>query len=243
MAVIEAMEVAVQFIRRRGSLQSRGVGRSLTSILRGKIYVEEFWALRGISFSLEEGDVLGIIGKNGAGKTTLLKLVSGVLCPDRGCIHIDGTVCSLLSLGAGFLPDLSGRDNIYLNGMYLGLSKKRIDELYDQIVSFAELENFIHSQLRYYSSGMKARLGFSVAVHVEPDILVIDEVLAAGDKDFRKKAEKKMDEFMQKAKAIVIASHSTKLITDLCNKCLWLENGFAKSFGRAVDVVQQYLDS
>jgi ABC-type polysaccharide/polyol phosphate transport system ATPase subunit len=149
----------------------------------------------------------------------------------------------LLSLGVGFLPDLTGKDNIYLNGMYLGMSKKDIESIYDEIVAFADLGDFIHSQVRYYSSGMRARLGFSIAVHVEPDILVIDEVLSAGDVRFRKKARRKMKQFMRKASAIIIASHSMPLITDLCKRCLWLEHGKIRGLGNSDNIVQKYLNS
>jgi ABC-type polysaccharide/polyol phosphate transport system ATPase subunit len=240
--VIELQGVGIEF-KKRGAHKPRTLGGKLHSLFRGTKRIESFWALKDVSFSVQEGDILGVIGKNGAGKSTLLKLLTGVLYPDVGLVDVRGRVSSILTLGAGFLPDLTGRDNIYLNGMYLGLKKKEIDELYVQIVSFAELDGFIHNQVRYYSSGMKARLGFSIAVHVEPDILVIDEVLGAGDKDFRKKAEKKMREFMEKAKSIVIASHNTNLIMEMCNKCLWLEEGTAGAFGPAADVVKQYLAS
>jgi len=240
--IIEVSDVSIMF-KKAISREQRKTGRSLTSIFKRGVKVEKFWALRDIAFSIEQGEVLGVIGKNGAGKTTLLKILTGVLNPDEGTIQIDGRISALLSLGAGFMPDLSGRENIYLNGMYMGLSMKNLTEIYDKIVDFAELADFIDTQLRYYSSGMKARLGFSVAVHVDPEILIIDEVLGAGDKDFGEKAQKKMREFMEKAKAIVISSHNTKLMQDLCTKCLWLENGSMKAFGPASDVVKEYLAS
>jgi ABC-type polysaccharide/polyol phosphate transport system ATPase subunit len=143
----------------------------------------------------------------------------------------------------GFSINLTGRDNIYLKGIYLGLTKSQIDDKFDDIVAFAELEDFIDQQVRYYSSGMRARLGFSIAVHVEPDILIIDEVLAAGDKDFKKKAKAKMKDFMARAKAIVIASHNMKLITDLCDSALWLQKGEVRVQGRAAEVVKEYKQS
>jgi ABC-type polysaccharide/polyol phosphate transport system ATPase subunit len=240
--VMTVSNVGIKFKKTTSGKQKK-IGRSLTSIFKLGTKVEDFWALKSISFSVEEGEVLGVVGKNGAGKSTLLRILTGVLSPDEGTIQIDGKVSALLALGAGFMADLSGRENIYLNGIYMGLSKKELTEIYDQIVDFAELADFIDTQIRYYSSGMKARLGFSVAVHVDPEILIIDEVLGAGDKDFRKKAENKMREFMQKAKAIVIASHSTKLITDLCTKCVWLESGSLKAFGPTSEVVKEYLAS
>jgi ABC-type polysaccharide/polyol phosphate transport system ATPase subunit len=241
-SLISLESVGVLF--RKYKSGNRGpIGRSLTSIFRRNNPNRKFWVLDDITFALETGDILGIIGKNGAGKTTLLRILSGVLYPDRGTLEINGKVSALLSLGAGFLLDLTGRENIFLKGMYLGLNKKQVNQVYEQIVAFAELEDFIDTQVRYYSAGMRARLGFSVAVHVKPDILILDEVMAAGDKDFRKKAEDKMKEFMGEAKAIVLASHSTPMITTLCNRCLWLEKGHMRAIGPPHAVVAQYLDS
>jgi ABC-type polysaccharide/polyol phosphate transport system ATPase subunit len=240
--VINVSHIGIMF-KKAVSGRKKKVNRSLASIFKKGGKEEEFWSLNDISFSVKEGDMLGLIGSNGAGKSTLLKVLTGVLIPDKGKIETLGQISSLLTLGAGFIPDLSGRENIYLNGIYMGLNKKRLDEIYEQIVEFAELEDFINTQIRYYSSGMRARLGFSVAVHVDPEILIVDEVLAAGDKHFHQKAEEKMKEFMQKAKAIVIATHNLRLITDLCNKCLWLEKGSVKDFGSPSEVVNRYLDS
>lgn len=242
MHIIKLDGVGIEFAK-SGKTPSRLIHSSIFSIFKTNKRTEKFWALKGITFTAQKGDIIGVIGKNGAGKSTLLKVISGVLNQDCGLIEIQGKVCSLLSFGAGFMPNLSGRDNLYLNGMYLGFNRRQMDTVYDKIVSFAELEEFINTPLRYYSNGMKARLGFSIAVHNEPDILVVDEVLAAGDKDFKIKAQKKMQEFMSKAKAIVIASHSTKMINDLCNKCLWLERGRIKAFDSAAEVVKAYLDS
>lgn len=240
--VIIAENVGIRF-RKQKAGTPKPIGRSLASIFKPNKKVEQFWALDGISFAVNNGEVLGVVGNNGAGKTTLLRVIIGVLYPDQGRVEVKGRVSSLLSLGVGFMPELSGRDNIYLNGMYLGLERKKVDEIYDQIVSFAELGDFINTQVRYYSSGMRARLGFSIAVHVEPDILVIDEVLGAGDKNFRQKANLKMREFMEKAKALVIASHNTQLISELCHRCLWLEQGKMKALGPAGEVVEAYMAS
>jgi ABC-type polysaccharide/polyol phosphate transport system ATPase subunit len=204
---------------------------------------DEFWALRDVSFTVREGEVLGVIGKNGAGKTTLLRILIGVLYPDAGQVTVRGRISSLLSLNVGFSINLTGRENIYLKGIYLGLTRSQIDNKFDDIVAFAELEDFIDQQVRYYSSGMRARLGFSIAVNVEPDILIIDEVLAAGDKDFKKKAKTKMKDFMARAKAIVIASHNMNLITDMCDSALWLQKGEVRGQGRAAEVVKEYKQS
>jgi len=176
MAVVELRDVGVEFKKISGSVRSQKVKRSLTSIFKKRTKVERFWALNNISLTLYKGDTLGIVGKNGAGKSTLLKVLNGVLVPDKGYVNVRGNASALLNFGAGFHPNLSGRENIYLNGVFFGLTRKEVDDIYDEIVSFAELEDFIHTQLRYYSSGMRARLGFSVAVHVKTDILIIDEV-------------------------------------------------------------------
>jgi ABC-type polysaccharide/polyol phosphate transport system ATPase subunit len=204
---------------------------------------DNFWALRDITLSLYEGDVLGIVGNNGAGKSTLLKLLTGVILPDIGTLEMRGRVSALLSLGAGFNPHLSGRKNVYLSGMFMGLKKEEVSAIYDQIIKFSELEDFIDTPIKYYSSGMKARLGFSVAVHVQPEILVVDEVLATGDKNFRKKAEEKMKELMHSAKVLIIASHSMQLIRDMCNKCLLLEKGRMKKIGEVDEVLKLYIES
>ena len=233
--------VSLAFRKAKSSNQSP-IRRSVTSVFRRTRY-EEFWALHNISFKVREGEILGVIGKNGSGKTTLLRLLIGVLYPDTGRISVRGRISSLLSLGVGFSSNLTGRDNIYLNGIYLGLTRSRIDKIFGDIVAFAELEDFIDQQVRYYSSGMRARLGFSIAVHVEPDILIIDEVLAAGDKDFKKKAEAKMKDFMARAKAIVIASHNMNLIADLCDLALWLQKGEIRIQGPAAEVVDEYTGS
>lgn len=237
--VVRLEDVGVCFRKSGGNLLKK-MNFSIKSLLPSPKQKEQFWALKKISFSLEHGDILGIIGNNGAGKSTLLKVLTGVLLPDTGSVAMHGRISSLLALGAGFMPYLSGRENIYLNGMYMGMSKEKIGTIFNEIVEFSELEAFIDTPIRYYSSGMKARLGFSVAVHVEPEILVVDEVLATGDKNFRVKAEEKMKAFMEKAKVLIIASHSMKLISDLTNKCLYLERGTIKHIGPTQEVVTMY---
>jgi ABC-type polysaccharide/polyol phosphate transport system ATPase subunit len=234
-------DISLSFRKGKGPVPSI-IRRSVTSFFR-KVRYDTFWALRNVSFTVREGEVLGVIGKNGAGKTTLLRILIGVLYPDAGQVTVRGRISSLLSLNVGFSINLTGRDNIYLKGIYLGLTRSQIDNKFDDIVAFAELEDFIDHQVRYYSSGMRARLGFSIAVSVEPDILIIDEVLAAGDKDFRKKAEKKMKDFMARAKAIVLASHNMNLITDMCDSVLWLQKGKLRAKGPAADVVDEYKHS
>lgn len=203
---------------------------------------ERFWALKDISVDVPDGQILGVIGHNGAGKSTLLKMLTGVLPPDEGIVKTDGNVTALLSLGAGFLPDLSARDNIYLSAMYMGMKRKFIDKIFDEIVAFSELESFIEDRVRNYSSGMRTRLGFSLAAHLNPDILIIDEVLAAGDKAFQVKARSKMKELMGKARAIVIVSHNTGYLESMCDEVMWLNNGRMHSKGDSADVVSDYND-
>jgi len=205
--------------------------------------VEEFWALKDITFNVEEGEVVGIIGRNGAGKSTLIRVIAGIYQPDKGTVNIRGRVSPLLTLGAGFKPDLTGRDNIYLNGIFLGLKEREIDEKYHSIVEFSELGRFIDTPVRNYSSGMVARLGFSIAVNTEPDILLIDEVLGVGDENFREKSQKKMKEFMEKAKAIVIVTHNLSFINEFCTKALLIDNGQLISMGIPEEVISRYKES
>jgi len=243
MNIVEVKNLGIKFKREKGKKRDIKCRRSLSEIFKKRKKLETFWALRDINFNLKNGEILGVVGNNGAGKSTLLKLLVGVFYPDEGEISVRGRVSSLLSLGAGFMPDLSGKDNIYLNGSFLGLNKKKIDKIYDQVVSFAELEKSIYSPIKHYSSGMKARLGFSIAVHVSPEILIIDEVLATGDKNFKKKAENKMMEIMNKAKVIIIVSHNMSFISKFCSRTIWLENGRIKGMGDTEIVVANYLES
>lgn len=201
---------------------------------------QKFWALKDISLEVNDGEILGVVGHNGAGKSTLLKMLTGVLPPDEGVVITNGTVTALLSLGAGFLPDLSGRDNIYLSAMYMGMRRKFIDSIFDEIVEFSELAPFIEDRVRNYSSGMKTRLGFSLAAHMNPDILIIDEVLAAGDKAFQAKARAKMQELLSKARAIVIVSHNTAYLQSMCDRILWLNQGREMSLGESQPTIEQY---
>jgi ABC-type polysaccharide/polyol phosphate transport system ATPase subunit len=202
---------------------------------------KEFWALRNVSFKVNHGEALGVIGKNGSGKSTLLMTLTGILAPDEGNLKIEGIVSTLLTLGAGFMPDLTGSDNIYLNGAFLGLNKREINEKYHEIVEFSDLGEFIHAPVKNYSSGMKARLGFSIAASINPDILLIDEVLGVGDVAFREKCKVKMRELMKRARAIIIVTHEMDYITELCNKALWIDKGKIMALGEPEDVVKEYL--
>ncbi|CAE8669088.1 unnamed protein product [Polarella glacialis] len=195
-------------------------GRQGQSELRPK----EFWAVKDVSFELRRGECLGLIGRNGAGKSTLLKMLNGLIKPDTGKITMDGRVGALIELGSGFNPILTGRENIYNNGSVLGISKKEIDKVIDEIIAFSEIEKFIDSPVAYYSSGMKVRLGFSVAVHMKPDVLILDEVLAVGDSGFKIKSFNKINEMMKNA-AVIFVSHSMPNVAIISNKILLMEYG------------------
>jgi lipopolysaccharide transport system ATP-binding protein len=202
---------------------------------------EEFWALRDINFTVEKGEVIGIIGHNGAGKSTLLKILSEITPPTTGEIRIHGTVGSLLEVGTGFHPELTGRENIFLNGAILGMKKKEIIQKFNQIVRFADIEKFIDTPVKYYSSGMYVRLAFSVAAHMEPDILIIDEVLAVGDSEFQKKCLGKMEEItQQEGKTILFVSHNMEAIRELCSKTVLIEKGKIKAFDTTDKVLALY---
>lgn len=204
---------------------------------------QEFWALRDISFRADPGDVVAVIGRNGSGKSTLLKTLAGICEADRGRIEVRGKVGCLLSFGVGFNPNLSGRENIYLNGSILGLSRRAIDERFDDIVEFSELGQFIDAPVRTYSAGMRSRLGFSIAIHIDPDVLLVDEVLSVGDSAFRAKAGSILDRFRSDQKTVVLATHNMNLVREVCNKAIWLHDGEIRAAGTPDEVVTAYTDS
>jgi len=208
--------------------------------LKRQLSYREFWALRNISFEVNKGDRWGIIGLNGAGKSTLLKIVSGVMKPTEGSIEIKGKIVPLLELGAGFDPSYTGRENIFLNGAMLGLSKQFLEDKYEEIVEFSEIRKFIDVPLKNYSSGMKARLGFSIATVIKPEILVLDEVLSVGDAKFRKKSENKIISLFNEGITVLFVSHSIYQVQKLCNKAIWLENGEIVMMGDAEEVCAAY---
>lgn len=204
---------------------------------------EEFWALKDVSFSVEQGEVLGIIGRNGAGKSTLLKILSRVTTPTKGRIRVRGRVASLLEVGTGFHPDLTGRENIYLNGAILGMEKNEIDRKFDQIVDFAEVEKFIDTPVKRYSSGMYVRLAFAVAAHLEPEILVVDEVLAVGDAEFQKKCLGKMNDVAHEGRTVLFVSHNMASMSNLCTKGILLQNGSVVFDGDIADTISHYIST
>lgn len=216
--------------------------RSLSSF-KGKNTEEEdiIWAIEDLNFEVEQGEVLGVIGKNGAGKSTLLKVLSQITEPTTGCAVIEGRVSSLLEVGTGFHKELTGRENVYLNGTILGMSKNEIDGKFDQIVEFAGVKKFINTPVKRYSSGMKVRLGFAVAAHLEPDVMIIDEVLAVGDVEFQKKCLSKMKELANSGRTVIFVSHQMNAVKNLCTRCILLHDGKIHSTGETQDIINKYL--
>ncbi|MCR3921769.1 MAG: ABC transporter ATP-binding protein [Firmicutes bacterium] len=208
--------------------------------LRYSVKGKDFWALRHCSFTIKQGEIVGIIGPNGAGKSTLCSILSGILKPDEGTLHTEGDVSALLSFGSGFNKQLTGSDNIYLNGLMLGMSKKQIDDLYQEIVDFSGLEKFIESPMKTYSSGMVSRLGFSIAAMIEPDIFIIDEALATGDMTFYEKASARIQEMINTAKAVLIVTHSMAFVQKVCTKAIWLKQGQIMHVGTPDETIALY---
>jgi ABC-type polysaccharide/polyol phosphate transport system ATPase subunit len=212
------------------------------SVMRGKrASFEEFWAVDDVSFTVNCGETFGIIGENGSGKSTLLKCMARILRPDRGNVTVGGKLSALLELGAGFHQELSGRDNVYLNGSILGLSKREIDSRFDEIVDFAGLGKFIDTPVKNYSSGMYVRLGFSVAINVDPDVLLVDEVLSVGDETFQRRCAEKFTEMQREGKTIVVVSHGLGQLRSMCDRLAWMRNGKLAGLGDAKDVIDEYL--
>ena len=237
--LIQANNLSVKFVlgNKREDLQS------LTYNILKKKKKDEYWALRDINLTCYSGEILGIIGANGAGKTTLCRVISGLLRPDIGDIRVNGDVSALLSLGTGFNNELSGEENVYLNGMMLGLSKKEINVLLPEIVEFSGLQRFIQQPLKHYSSGMRSRLGFSIAAMIEPQVLVLDETLSVGDLEFSNKAAQKMQDIVSKAKLVIVVTHQTEFVQKYCTKALWIDKGKVASFGAPENVVASYKES
>ncbi len=240
-AFIDAVGIGVKYTLeiKRDDLQSRAF-----NLLPGKKSKSEpFWALKDLNITVTTGDILGIIGSNGAGKTTLCRIVSGLLKPDTGSIEMRGTVSALLSLGTGFKKELSGIENIIMNGLMLGFSKKEMHDKIPEIIDFSGLQDFIYQPLKTYSSGMRSRLGFSIAVSVQPDILVLDEALSAGDLEFNEKAALKLQEIVSRASLVMIVTHNMGFVEEYCNKAVWIDRGQMKAFGEPLDVVEKYKET
>jgi ABC-2 type transport system ATP-binding protein len=208
--------------------------------LQRRVGHNDFWALRDISLEVRKGEALGIVGRNGVGKSTLLKVMARVLRPTTGRVWIKGHVAPLLEFGAGFHPELTGRENVFLNGTLLGFSRKEMEKKFDRIVDFAELWQFIDAPLRTYSSGMVARLGFAIATDITPDILILDEVLSVGDEAFQRKCTVRMEGFREQGATILLVTHSTATVQELCQRALWLDHGTIQVLGSVEEVVAQY---
>ena len=236
--MIKAENVSVKYLMAYDRIKS--MKEYLVQLVKGNIQYEEFWALQDISFEVKKGEVLGIIGHNGAGKSTLLKVISGILKPTSGSVQVNGTVVPMLELGSGFDFDLTGRENVFLNGAILGYPEQFLKEKYGEIVEFSELEQFIDVPLRNYSSGMVMRLAFSIATVVQPDILIVDEILAVGDADFQEKSKRRMLELMGGGTTVLFVSHSLGQIQEMCDRVLWLEKGRLKMAGKTETVCAMY---
>jgi ABC-2 type transport system ATP-binding protein len=208
-------------------------------LLTSRSRAEEFWALRDITFEIQEGESLGLIGHNGSGKTTLLKVIAGILRPTSGAVRQYGRIAALLELGAGFHPELTGRENVYLNASFLGLTRKETDRVYEDIVEFAELQDFMDNQVKFYSSGMLVRLGFAVAVHVDPDILLIDEVLAVGDEAFQARCLERVRRFQREGRTIVLVTHALDTVRQVCDRAVMLDHGRVHAVGSPEEVVYE----
>lgn len=244
MSILEVKDVSIRYMT--GDFKDIGLKEYVMRRIKGNYKVREFWADRHVTFTLEHGDMLGIIGTNGAGKSTLLKAVSGIMEPTEGTIRRQGTIAALLELASGFDGDLTVKENAYLRGAMLGYTRKFMNETYDQIIDFADLREFEDRPFKQLSSGMKSRLAFSIASLVEPDILILDEVLSVGDGAFRKKSEKKMREVIEGGATTILVSHSLPQVRTLCSKILWLHKGKQIAFGDDVqgicDRYERFLD-
>lgn len=236
--IIKAEDLSVKF--NMASDRIRTLKEFAIAFASRRLRFEEFWALQNVSFELEKGDVLGIIGHNGAGKSTLLKVISGIMKPTLGSVQVLGNVVPMLELGSGFDYDLSGRENVFLNGAVLGYGEKFLHERYAEILEFSGLGNFIEVPLRNYSSGMVMRLAFSIATVVEPEILIVDEILSVGDADFQEKSRKRMMELMGGGTTVLFVSHSIQQVREMCSKVLWLEKGQMAAMGGAEEICGQY---
>lgn len=239
--MIHVENVSVRF--RLANDRINSLKEYVVQFISGKIRYSEFFALSNVTFDVKKGEVLGIVGRNGAGKSTLLKSISGIVKPYEGNITVNGNVVPLLELGSGFDFDLTGRENIYLNGALLGYSKSLLDSKFDEIVEFSELDRFIEHPLRNYSSGMLVRLAFSIATIIQPEILIVDEILAVGDERFQRKSKDKMLSLMKGGATVLFVSHSANQIVEICNRVVWLENGKVKLIGDPSEIMQQYTNS
>lgn len=236
--VIQVRDVSMHFNLMEEKVDS--IKEYFVKLIKGKLLYNDFTALDHISFDVQKGDILGFIGFNGAGKSTLLKILAGVLTPTTGSVKVTGSIAPLIEVGAGFDPELTARENIYLNGAILGFSKAFIEKKFDSIIEFAELKDFVNVPVKNFSSGMYARLGFSIATAVQPDILIVDEVLSVGDFRFQQKCEERIRKMIEDGVTILLVSHDMGMIERLCNKVLWLDHGKMKDMGETQKVCEEY---
>lgn len=236
--VIQVRDVSMHFNLMEEKVDS--IKEYFVKLIKGQLLYNDFVALNHISFDVQKGDILGFVGFNGAGKSTMLKILAGVLKPTSGTVKVKGSVAPLIEVGAGFDPELTARENIYLNGAILGFSKKFIDERFDSIIEFAELRDFINVPVKNFSSGMYARLGFSIATAVQPDILIVDEVLSVGDFRFQQKCEERIQKMIKDGVTILLVSHDIGMIERLCTKVLWLDRGKLKDMGDVNKICNEY---
>ena len=238
--VVKVNDVSMMFNLSSEKIDS--IKEYFVKAMRHELHFQEFWALKNVSFELEKGDSIGIIGLNGSGKSTLLKIVSGILKPTKGSVETVGSIAPLIELGAGFDANLSARENIYLNGAILGYDRTYMDSRFDEIIEFAELQDFVDTAIKNFSSGMVARLGFAIATMNIPDILIIDEILAVGDYKFQEKSFDRMKKMIGSGATVVFVSHSIEQVKQICKKALWLEHGNVRMLGDAETVCARYME-
>ena len=236
--IIKVKNATVRF--NKATENYNGLKEYVIKMLKGELMFQEFLALKDVNFEVKKGESWGLIGANGSGKSTLLKLICGILKPYKGTVKVHGKIAPLIELGAGFDPQLTARENIYLNGALLGHKKAFMEMHFNEIIEFAELGDFIDVPIKNFSSGMAARLGFAVATIVKPDILIVDEVLAVGDIAFQEKCRKRMESLLQNGTTLLFVSHSSKQVKELCQNVIWLDKGHVVAQGRAEDIIQEY---
>lgn len=237
-SIIRVENVSMRF--RMANDRVTSIKEMVTKMLKRQVEYKDFWALKNVSFDVKRGEVIGLIGRNGAGKSTILKIISGILKPTEGSVYRGGGIVPMLELGSGFDYDLTGKENIYLNGAVLGYSKEFLESRYNDILEFSELGEFINTPIRNYSSGMLMRLAFSIATVVNPEILIVDEILSVGDENFQKKSHARMMELMAGGTTVLYVSHNLDQIREMCNHVVWLENHTVKMFGDVKEVCDAY---
>ena len=237
-SIIRVENVSMRF--RMANDRVTSIKEMVTKMLKRQVEYKDFWALKNVSFDVKRGEVIGLIGRNGAGKSTILKIISGILKPTEGSVYRGGGIVPMLELGSGFDYDLTGKENIYLNGAVLGYSKEFLESRYNDILEFSELGEFINTPIRNYSSGMLMRLAFSIATVVNPEILIVDEILSVGDENFQKKSHARMMELMAGGTTVLYVSHNLDQIREMCNRVVWLENYTVKMFGDVKEVCDAY---